>query len=236
MERTYFVYLHRRLDNGDVFYVGKGTRVSFGRQVQSQAYRRAFTTNKRNAFWNAVVRKSAYSVELIAEFFREEDALAFEVALIASYARRRAGGTLCNLTDGGEGVSGLVFSLDSREKMRLATAGNRHPNWGKKLSAETCRRKSESLRNSEHSLLGKKLPDWWKARISSAVRGPANVMYGRTGSAHPASRKVLDVQSGTVYDSVLLAAEATGHKMKTLCNYLSGHRANPTSLEFFTLK
>jgi len=62
--------------------------------------------------------------------------------------------------------------------------------------------------------------------------GDLNPMFGKTGAAHPNSRRVLDRASGAVYDSVLLAAQATGHKMKTLYNWLSGHRPNPTTMEF----
>ena len=41
-----------------------------------------------------------------------------------------------------------------------------------------------------------------------------------------------DRESGATFDSVQIAAEKLGYKMKTLYNWLSGHRKNPTSLEF----
>ena len=62
--------------------------------------------------------------------------------------------------------------------------------------------------------------------------GVLNPMYGKTGAAHPNSRRVVDRTTGTTYDSVQIAADARGHKMKTLYNWLSGHRPNPTALEF----
>jgi hypothetical protein len=43
---------------------------------------------------------------------------------------------------------------------------------------------------------------------------------------------VIDRATGTVYDSVQIAADARGVKMKTLYNWLSGHRSNCTALEF----
>lgn len=78
------------------------------------------------------------------------------------------------------------------------------------------------------------------AKDSDAVRrkkaitkmGPLNPMYGKTGAQHPNSRRVRDRSTGIVFDSVLIAAEARGFKMKTLYNWLSGHRPNPTTLEF----
>lgn len=62
--------------------------------------------------------------------------------------------------------------------------------------------------------------------------GALNPMHGKTGAAHPNSRKVRDTNTGEIYDSVLIASESRGHKMKTLYNWLSGHRKNPTTLEF----
>ena len=73
-----------------------------------------------------------------------------------------------------------------------------------------------------------------ETRLKKSVSkiGTLNPMHGKTGAAHPMSRKVRDCSSGEIYDSVLIAAESQGHKMKTLYNWLSGHRPNPTTLEF----
>ena len=79
---------------------------------------------------------------------------------------------------------------------------------------------------------GAKDSDEVRRKKSITKIGELNPMYGKTGAAHPNSRKVLDATTGVVYDSVLLASEAHGLKMKTLYNWLSGHRPNPTKLEF----
>lgn len=226
IDQTYFIYLHRRNDTGEVFYVGKGTR------THKKQYERAYVAKKRSSFWSSIVEKAGYSVELVADFFIETDAFSMERSLIATHGRRVDGGTLCNLTMGGDGHSGLSPTQETREKLRAAVAGPLHANWGKKLSAETCRKKSESLKNSPLNLRGKKLPDWWKQRIAATKVGTLNPMHGKTGPDHPNSRKVRDTVSGEVFDSVLIASEAHGHKMKTLYNWLSGHRKNPTKLEF----
>ena len=83
-------------------------------------------------------------------------------------------------------------------------------------------------------------PGMFGAKDSPEVRkkksvtkiGSLNPMYGKTGGKHPNSRKVIDRSTGVIYDSVQIAADSLGHKMKTLYNWLSGHRPNPTSLEF----
>jgi hypothetical protein len=57
-------------------------------------------------------------------------------------------------------------------------------------------------------------------------------MHGVTGAAHHMSRPVIHTQAGVFFDSVEEAANVFGYKMKTLYNWLSGHRPNPTTLEF----
>lgn len=223
---TYFIYLHRRMDTMDVFYIGKGTR------THKAQYVRAYVVKKRSSFWNAIVSKAGYSVELVADFFNEDDAFAKEKELIEEHGRKCEGGTLCNLTTGGEGHSGLPMSDDARAKLSARNTGKGHFNWGKKLSKETCKNKSESMKSSPLNLSGKKLPDWWKQKIAATKVRALNPMYGKTGADHPNSRKVRDVANGNMYDSVQIAADATGQKMKTLYNWLSGHRKNPTTLEF----
>jgi len=223
---TYFIYVHRRDDTNEVFYVGKGTR------TQTKQYSRAYVTTKRNHFWRNITSRTTFTVELVADFFTEEDAFEMERELIATYRRRKDGGTLCNLTLGGEGHSGHSPGDETRAKLSAAFSGAKHHNWGKRLSAETCRKKSETLKSSPHNLRGKTLPTWWKERIAAAKIGQLNPMYGKTGADHPNSRRVRNRETGEIFDSVQIASDALGFKMKTLYNWLSGHRKNPTALEF----
>lgn len=220
-DATYFIYLHTRNDTGDVFYVGKGTR------THAKQYQRAFVTKRRSKFWQAIDGKAGFTVHLYADFFQESDAFDMERELIAHYKRVRDGGTLCNLTLGGEGHAGLAPSPETRAKLSAASSGSKHFNWGRKLSAETCRKKSETLRASPKNLRGKKLPDWWKERIAAGKMGALNPFYGKRT---PIARKV--VGKGVEYASVSDAAAALGLKMKTLYNMLSGHRPNRTDLRF----
>ena len=63
-------------------------------------------------------------------------------------------------------------------------------------------------------------------------RGSKNSMFGKRGCETGTARKVVNSKNGFVYESVGQAAEAYGFKMKTLYNWLSGHRKNPTELRF----
>lgn len=87
----WLVYLHKNQTTGVVFYVGIGSRKN-----------RPLST-KRNNFWKHYVNKhGAPTVEIVASGITEEKAKAMEVKLIASYGHRSKGGTLVNITSGGD--------------------------------------------------------------------------------------------------------------------------------------
>jgi len=102
---NFFVYLHRRKTNGKVFYVGKGTR-----------YRHKATWGRNPHWWN-IVNKHGYTIEIVESGMQEWWALELERELILKYKDQ----DLANLTDGGEGMSGYVYS-----KKTLSLLKQRH--------------------------------------------------------------------------------------------------------------
>lgn len=90
--KRFYVYLHRRGDTNEVFYVGKGSG------------NRAYDTNSRSTWWTRIYNKCGRSVEFVEIGITEDDAFDLEVETIRFY--RECGHPLCNLTDGGEGTSG----------------------------------------------------------------------------------------------------------------------------------
>lgn len=103
MENKYYVYQHVRLDTLEPFYVGKGK--------DSRAYSRW----GRNKHWYNIVNKVGYSVEIVQDNLTEEEAFNLEIETIANY--RKLEYKLCNMTNGGEGVSGCTPSEKTRAKM-----------------------------------------------------------------------------------------------------------------------
>lgn len=94
--QNYYVYLHKRKDNDQIFYVGKGKS------------RRAFVKKGRNSRWNRIVNKYGYYVEILFDNLTEEEALICEIDVIKEL--RYFCFDLCNMTDGGEGSSGRKLS------------------------------------------------------------------------------------------------------------------------------
>lgn len=102
----FYVYLHLRLDDGSVFYVGKGQR------------NRAWSEKSRNGWWRNVAEKHGYSVWVLEYFETDREALERESGLIAEY--RKAGMSLVNLTTGGEYFK---LSEESCRKISIAKLG-----------------------------------------------------------------------------------------------------------------
>lgn len=215
----HYVYVHKRADDGRVFYVGKGTRDLRARKL----FARAHDTSSRNPHWHRVAAKHGVEVEIVAMFPDDEKSQAHEKFLISEYGRDN----LVNMTDGGDGCAGIVVSEETRRKISIVSSRPRSEAF--KIAIRAARKNGG---NGGVVKKGDTLPEWWRDRISAAVRGEKNHMFGRTGERHPTSRRVVDSASGTIYPSVAAAAEAIEMKMKTLHNRLSGHRENTTTMRF----
>ncbi len=109
MKNNYYVYQHVRLDTMEVFYVGKGTG------------NRAYSTKRRNKYWQNIVNKVGYHVEIVHAQLTEQKSFELEIETIANY--RNIGYKLCNMTNGGEGSSGFMHSEESRAKIRAFNKG-----------------------------------------------------------------------------------------------------------------
>jgi hypothetical protein len=115
-QATFYVYEHWRLDRDECFYVGKGKGG------------RAYKMRDRNRFHTAIVQKvqrDGFGIEekIVASGLTEIEAFSLEKERIVFW--RASGADLANSTNGGDGVSGLKMSEESRLKMRNAKLGKK---------------------------------------------------------------------------------------------------------------
>ena len=100
LEPIFYVYLHKRLIEGTVFYVGKGKN------------KRAWTTKSRNPHWQHVVDKhGGFDVEILKDKLTEQEAFELEAEIIAQYGMDN----LTNQTLGGISTTGMVHTDETRE-------------------------------------------------------------------------------------------------------------------------
>lgn len=109
LRNDYYVYTWFRPDKECVFYVGKGRGG------------RANKLNRRNIHFKRIIEKLSVLglepvVTIVASGLTESESFDLEKALIRKHRRRKDGGTLCNMTDGGDGSSGTIHSEETRRK------------------------------------------------------------------------------------------------------------------------
>ena len=113
-----YVYTHTRLDTNEIFYVGIGTQDN---------YKRASRVHNRTNYWNNIVKKCGWKVDIVYDNLTWEDACKIEVELIAKYGRVDLGtGTLVNLTAGGEGTLKRITTPETRLKMSKSKKGRKY--------------------------------------------------------------------------------------------------------------
>lgn len=155
------VYEHIRPDTNAVFYIGKGQG------------RRPYTIRNRNKYWcNIVAKAGGFTVRMVVEGVDEELAFLIEAERIDQL--RRLGMKLCNMTDGGEGISGYVHTDATREflrqQMRRTVAAHKDAWRNRQLGERNSAKKPGVGDKISKALSGRKLSDERKKK-SSQPRG-----------------------------------------------------------------
>ena len=143
MRSDFYVYEHLKADTGEVFYVGKGCR------------KRAKDKDNRSKYWSNIINKHGFKVRYVVKNVDEEFAFFVEEERIDQL--KRLGVKLCNLTNGGEGSSGLIMPQSAKDMISRANKGKTIPDWQRKKA-------SESLKKI------KKTPEWIQKIVDAKSR------------------------------------------------------------------
>jgi len=200
------VYRHIRIDKNEPFYIGVAS-----------SYKRAYSKNGRNAIWNRIVSKSDYEIEILIDDISREYALEKEIEFIKLYGRVNTGtGSLCNLTDGGEGTYKTIVSEDTRKKRSLKMKG---------------RKLSEAHKDKiSKSHIGKNISYEHKHKLMDGCKRHHKEIVKKSIIAN--NKKVIDLTTGVIYMSATDAADSIGMPRNTLYGYLNGINKNKTNFEY----
>ena len=124
-----YIYIHIRLDNNEVFYVGRGTvnKKASGR-CETNTYSRAYCQHRHNKIWMRITNKTSWRVEIIEDYLTWEDSLVKEKKYIKKYGRLDLNeGALVNFTDGGEGTFGMIPSELSISSLKKRMSSGQNP-------------------------------------------------------------------------------------------------------------
>ena len=89
---------------------------------------RAWSTKGRSKFWNRYSKKYGCVIEIVAYDLQEWYSLELEQELILKYGRLNLDtGQLINLTDGGDGLSGYLYTKEQRERISNRQIGKANP-------------------------------------------------------------------------------------------------------------
>ena len=214
-----YLYRHIRLDKNVPFYIGIGS---------DRNYNRAYRFTKRNNYWNRIYEKTEIQVEIVLDNLEWNEACKKEMEFIKLYGKYPVG-TLCNMTDGGDGILGLkrnaVFCKRNSEIHR-----------GKKYDLSTRLKMSRShsgkiltlehRNNISKATKGRKLSDEHKIKIGQKNK---SINHGNwNGYIHQYEKNLKLVN---IYDTLQKAEEYTNVSFRDIskvCAYYS-HIENNTS-------
>lgn len=106
--RRFHVYTHHRLSDGEIFYVGKATKS------------RATNTTHRSDWWKRIYAKHGRRVRYVKRNMPEPCAFTLEKILIHIHGREK----LCNMADGGTGVSGITEENRISKSLKFSSSAN----------------------------------------------------------------------------------------------------------------
>lgn len=152
-------------------YIGKTKRTMAQRKGNSETWE---GYKRCTLLWKAIQKYGVPNIKetiLIKELMTNERADELEKYYIALYktnVNRYGSDYGYNLTDGGDGVSGIKYSEEERQRRveQMRKNGSNHK--GKPLSEEHKKKLSESKKGDKHPLYGKHLSEETKAKIGRA--------------------------------------------------------------------
>jgi hypothetical protein len=175
----FYVYMYCKPD-GIPFYVGKGKEDRWEHHVKQAKKQRTTDSNKLkiNTIRKILKQGQEPLIKFIDINLSEDQAFELEEFMIGWIGRLDLGtGTLTNMTNGGEGLSGLVRDLSGKNNPNYGNTGEKCVWWGRNHTEETKKKMSEAQK-------GRILSEEHKAKMRKpkSEDGRANIAKARIES------------------------------------------------------
>ena len=208
----FYIYSLYRPWNGLPCYIGKG-------KGKRWLYHERLGARHYNTFLANIFKKAArlgleVKKKKLYRSLTEQEALELEVMLIKKIGRK-PNGPLVNLTDGGDGVSGLKFSIEARTKISIAHKG-------KVITME------------QRAKMGRPMTDARRALLSAANKGKVvsqetrdKIRKARLGVKRPdislsqLGRKFSPETKAKMRAAKLGKAQSPEHRAKRMASFLA---------------
>jgi len=228
-DRDFVLYFHRDKETELIFYVGIGRP------------RRAYKMKGRGKRWQVYVSKHGLpKVEIYKTNLTMYEAQYLESYFIKACGRRKIDdeGILVNITSGGDATLGLNGCLN--------------PNYGKKMKDDLRKKLSEVHKGKKVSDELRKIwseqrkgNQYWKSRTAEGIakisqankrRIYTDEMKKKYSDASIRKRKVINIITEEIYNSIKEAADKNGYNVTTLSHQLNGKYTNRTNLRILEKK
>lgn len=201
-----YVYLHKKADTGDVFYVGIGSKPRFYR---------AYEKTKRSKHWINLVNKHGLIVEVLYTGLTWAEAQEKERETILLIGRIDLGtGPLINRTAGGEGANGVIVSEETKAKITLGKLGKKRPPI-REETRERLRENGKKMGFPPKCRLLSHTPEANRKRAKTATLSYTQERKDKSrdrwlGKINPRAKTILNIQNGIFYETLNEAWAASG--------------------------
>lgn len=171
----HYAYVHAKPNTTTahgIFYVGKGVK------------QRSIDFNHRNKYHRNIVNKYGKQNILVGKVECTTEQLAFELEIGLIKCLHRMGVTLANLSNGGEGATGMKHSQETKDKLSAMKIG-------KKMSDETKAKLSKHFKGRKTGPTGKSMSAASKLKISIAKKGTKHTPEAR--------KKIAEAGKGRIF-------------------------------------
>jgi|LakMenEpi03Aug12_release.lakeMendotaPanAssembly.Ray.scaffolds.fasta_scaffold109825_2 hypothetical protein len=224
-----YLYRHIRLDTNQPFYIGIGTKRNRSYKSITTEYERAYRKDNRNSYWNRIVNKFGYVVQIVLDNLTLEEAKLKEIEFISMYGRRDLEDKLlCNRTNGGDSAAECSIERVTKKVLNFKT-GKIYNSVRDLINEENLQIKIGTLRtylsgsvknNTDYVYLDYDKDEYLKRQNNIKKKGEY------------AYKELIDTKTGRIFKSITEAAIFFNIGTSYLSVMLRNVQANNTSLKF----